>query len=102
MPAFRLLAKFKRLRGTRLDPFGYTAERQAERRLIEDYEATVDELLQGLTPDNHGLAVEIASIPEQIRGYGHVKARHLRDAKTREAELLAAFRNPEPAQTAAE
>ena len=102
MPAFRLLAKLKRLRGTRLDPFGYTAERQAERRLIEDYEATVDELLQGLTPDNHGLAVEIATIPEHIRGYGHVKTRHLRDAKTREAELLAAFRNAEPAQTAAE
>ena len=61
----------------------------------------IDELLAGLTPDNHGLAVEIARIPEQIRGYGHVKQRHLAAAKRREAELLAAFRAPESGLTAA-
>ena len=64
--------------------------------------ATVNELIEGLSQENHGLAVEIASIPERIRGFGHVKARHLRDAKARETTLMAVFRNPEPAQTAAE
>ncbi|MFQ5954279.1 MAG: indolepyruvate ferredoxin oxidoreductase family protein, partial [Kiloniellales bacterium] len=102
MGVFHLLAKLKRLRGTRLDPFALSAERKTERRLIADYEATIAELLQGLDRSNHGLAVEIASIPEHIRGFGHVKARHLADAKTREADLLQAFRSPEPAQTAAE
>ena len=99
--AFRLLAKLKGLRGTRFDPFGYTAERREERRLIGEYEAIVEELLVGLNPDNHGLAVEIASIPEQIRGYGHVKEEHLAKARTRQAELLAAWRAPlAPAEAA--
>ena len=62
----------------------------------------VEELLGGLSLDNHELAVEIARVPEQIRGYGHVKARHLRAAKAREAELLAAFRAPATRLTAAE
>ena len=73
-------------------PVRLPAERRIERELIGAYERVVEELLSGLTLDNHRLAVEIASIPEQIRGYGHVKARHLRVAKAREAELLAAFR----------
>ena len=99
--AFRLLAKLKGLRGTRFDLFGYTAERREERRLIGEYEAIVEELLVGLNPDNHGLAVEIASIPEQIRGYGHVKEEHLAKARTRQAELLAAWRAPlAPAEAA--
>ena len=62
----------------------------------------MENLLSGLDQDNHGLAVELASIPEQIRGYGHVKEAHLKDAKVREAQLLEAWRNPEVAQTAAE
>jgi indolepyruvate ferredoxin oxidoreductase len=92
MPAFRILAKLKRLRGTALDVFGYTEERKTERRLIVDYEATIAELLEHLDGENRKLAVEIASVPEHIRGFGHVKRRHLDEAKKKEAGLLAAFR----------
>ncbi|MFO1036627.1 MAG: indolepyruvate ferredoxin oxidoreductase family protein [Geminicoccaceae bacterium] len=89
---FRLLARLKRLRGTAFDPFGYTAERRTERRLIDEYATLMDEILAGLTADNHGTAVELASIPEEIRGFGPVKDRHLTHAKAHEAELLQAFR----------
>jgi indolepyruvate ferredoxin oxidoreductase len=94
LTAFKHLARLRRLRGTWLDPFGRAEERRTERQLIADYETVLEELLQGLSPDNHELAVAIAQIPEQIRGYGHVKMRHLAAAKAREAELLAAFRQP--------
>ena len=102
LSAMRWLARLKRLRGTAFDPFGYSVERRAERQLIDTYERVIDELLRGLSLDNHELAVEIAAIPEQIRGYGHVKTRHLRTAKAREAELLAAFRMPAARLSAAE
>ncbi len=102
LTAMGWLARLKRLRGTAFDPFGYSAERRTERALIGAYEQVVEELLGGLSLDNHELAVEIARVPEQIRGYGHVKARHLRAAKAREAELLAAFRAPATRLTAAE
>ncbi len=88
LTAFRVLKHFKFLRGTPLDPFGYSAERQTERKLIRDYEATLDEVLGRLNPDNHAIAVGIAAIPEKIRGFGHVKARHLVAAKADEAALL--------------
>jgi indolepyruvate ferredoxin oxidoreductase len=101
MGAFRVLARLKRLRGTPLDLFGMTEERRTERRLIREYEATVEELLERLTRDNHGIAAEIAAIPEHIRGFGHVKHRHLEEAKKKEAELLRAFRAPRPAAKAA-
>jgi indolepyruvate ferredoxin oxidoreductase len=94
LTAFRLLAKLKRLRGTPFDIFGRTEERRMERRLIADYENTIDELLARLTQDNHALAVAIASVPDQVRGFGHVKMRNLRDAKARESALLAQFRAP--------
>jgi len=100
--AFRLLAKFKGLRGTPFDPFGHTAERKRERQLIGEYEALIEELVAGLGHGNHALAVELAAVPEQIRGYGHVKTAHLEDAKAREAQLLEAWRNPEAARSAAE
>ena len=64
MRGFRLLAKLKGLRGTALDIFGRTEERRCERALIVEYAATVEELLRKLTPANHALAVEIASVPE--------------------------------------
>ena len=92
MTAFRMLAKMKGLRGTAFDVFGKTAERRTERQLIIDYEALIDELLPRLAAHNHAIAVELASIPEHIRGYGHVKERHLKTAKAREAELVAAYR----------
>jgi indolepyruvate ferredoxin oxidoreductase len=101
MGAFRILAKLRRLRGTPFDPFGMTEERRTERRLIGEYEAIVIELLDRLDRGNHKLAVDIASIPDRIRGYGHVKRRHLNEAKRREAELLAAFRAHRPAAKAA-
>ncbi|RFF45486.1 indolepyruvate ferredoxin oxidoreductase family protein [Xanthomonas campestris] len=92
--AFKLLARLKFLRGGKLDVFGYTAERRGERQLIADYLATVNTLLQRLDNDNVGLAAQIASIPEHIRGYGHVKDAHLHEAKARETALLAQWRNP--------
>ncbi|HEV8261606.1 MAG TPA: indolepyruvate ferredoxin oxidoreductase family protein [Burkholderiales bacterium] len=90
--AFAILARLKGLRGSRLDPFGHTAERRMERRLIDEYEALVRELVDGLAPGNHALAVEIARLPERIRGFGHVKQRSVAKAKEREARLLADFR----------
>jgi indolepyruvate ferredoxin oxidoreductase len=95
--AMRTLAKLKGLRGTALDVFGYSAERRTERALIDQYRKQVEELLEGLTPQRLDLACEIAAIPEFIRGYGHVKDRHLKDAKAREAELVDAGRNPDKA-----
>ena len=92
MHAFGLLAKLKFLRGSALDPFGYTAERRTERQLVHDYEALLDELIARLSPDNHHLAVGLAAIPEKIRGFGPVKMRHLVAAKANEAALLDQFR----------
>jgi indolepyruvate ferredoxin oxidoreductase len=92
MGAFRLLAKLKRLRGTAFDPFGRTHERRTERQLIADYEAIVTELIGRLTAQNLPLAQAIAAIPEKIRGFGHVKERHLAAAKAEEAALLERFR----------
>ena len=92
--AFRLLAKLKGLRGGPLDVFGYTEERRTERGLIDDYERTIGGLLETLDAGNAALAAEIASIPEHIRGYGHVKHAHLEKAKAREADLLREWQNP--------
>ncbi len=94
MTAFSALSKFKGLRGTAFDIFGYSDERKMERQLIADYEKTLEELLGKVSSDNYDVAVDIASIPEFIRGYGHVKHKHFVEAKKREAELLERFRNP--------
>ena len=102
MPMFRLLASLKRLRGTRLDIFGYTAERRRERRLIGEYEATVETLLASLDQNNHALAVQIAALPETMRGFGHIKDKNIETAKEREASLLAAYRSPALQSAAAE
>jgi indolepyruvate ferredoxin oxidoreductase len=100
MGVFRLLAGLKFLRGTALDPFGRSAERRRERALIERYRQTIEELMPKLTANNHALAVEIASIPEQIRGYGHVKERHLMAAEKTWSELMDAYRAGRAAPTA--
>ncbi|HEX3858074.1 MAG TPA: DUF6537 domain-containing protein, partial [Pseudolabrys sp.] len=89
--AFGVLAKFKFLRGTPLDPFGYTGERRAERQSVADYQSLLTELSERLGPGNHALAVQLASIPEKIRGYGHVKDRHRIAAKAEEAALREQF-----------
>jgi indolepyruvate ferredoxin oxidoreductase len=90
--AFGLLARLRRLRGTALDPFGRTAERRTERRLIGEFETLLGELAAGLTPESYDVAVELAALPQRIRGFGHVKEANLARAKAREAELLAALR----------
>ena len=93
MPAFRRAGASSNSCAARaLDLFGYSAERKTERKLIADYEAMLDEVLAKLTPDNHALAVGLAVIPEKIRGFGHVKLRHLAAAKADEAALLEQFR----------
>jgi indolepyruvate ferredoxin oxidoreductase len=94
MQGFKLLASLKKLRGTAFDVFGRTEERKRERALIDEYCKTIENVLSTLSPANYALAVDIASIPECIRGYGHVKERHLKDAKTKEAELIAKWRAP--------
>ncbi len=86
-----LLAPLKFLRGTAFDPFGRTQERRMERQLIKDYMATVSSLLETLSAANLDLAVEIAEVPEHIRGFGHVKERYLKEAKSREATLISAY-----------
>jgi len=92
MGMFRVLAKLKGLRGTAFDIFGRTEERRMERALIGEYEQTVATLLAGLTRDKLSLAVEIASLPETIRGYGHIKARNAAAARSKRDELLARYR----------
>ncbi|HEX2545781.1 MAG TPA: indolepyruvate ferredoxin oxidoreductase family protein [Ramlibacter sp.] len=98
---FRLLAKLKGLRGTALDVFGRTEERRTERALTEEYRRTVEELLAGLQPGNHALAVDIAGLPEKIRGYGHVKARNLAAVRPQWEALLAQWRGANPQRRAA-
>jgi indolepyruvate ferredoxin oxidoreductase len=90
---FKLLAWLRPLRGTALDIFGYSQERRMERRLIADYEALIGELSASLSPENHALTIEIASLPAKIRGFGHIKARNVESAKACEAELLALLRS---------
>ena len=102
-PVFRMLAKFKFLRGTVFDPFGHTTERKIERSLVREYEALLEEIFVKLTPENHHLAVGLAAIPDKIRGFGHVKLRHLKTAKADESALLEQFRaSPTPLLKAAE
>jgi len=101
-PVLGALARLKRLRGTALDPFGYTKERKLERRLIDDYQERIRGVLGRLTPANHALAVEIAEIPDAIRGYGHVKARSIAKAQEAEAALLARFARDDALAPAAE
>jgi indolepyruvate ferredoxin oxidoreductase len=72
-PLFKLLAGAKKLRGSRLDPFGYTEERKMERQLIDDYRQLLQGLLDQLDPGNLRRAIELASLPAKVRGFGHVK-----------------------------
>ena len=102
MNAFRLLAKLKVLRGTTFDIFGKTEERKTERKLIEQYFGLVDIVLSNLNNENHQTALELLSLPEQIRGYGHVKEKAIEMVKSKEIHLLERFNNPELNRTAAE
>ena len=103
LPVFRTLAKLRRLRGTRFDIFGRSEERRLERQLIGDYETRVDEILVRLSPGNHAIAVEIAALPLEIRGFGHVKQASFAQVREKEAALLTRFRSaPSPHALAAE
>jgi indolepyruvate ferredoxin oxidoreductase len=91
--AFKLLAKLKGLRGTAFDVFGYAKERKLERELIRDYETLVTEMLATLSPKNQRTAVELASLPERIRGFGHVKERNIAALAPEREKLLRQFRH---------
>jgi indolepyruvate ferredoxin oxidoreductase len=101
LPVFKVLAAFRGLRGTPLDLFGYTEERRLERSLIAEYEATIETLLAGLTPQNHATAVQVASLPEEIRGFGHIKRKSIEVAARKRDELLASFGAPARQKAAA-
>jgi indolepyruvate ferredoxin oxidoreductase len=90
--AFRVLARLKFLRGTDFDPFGRSAERRGERALIEAYRASLEEVISALDAGNHARALEIARLPEQIRGFGHVKERHLAKVRPQWDALMAQWR----------
>ncbi len=93
-PAFKGLVPMRRLRGTRLDPFGYAHVRRVERELVEDYVAVVDRLCDRLTTTNHGVAVQIARLPDMVRGYEEVKLANVRNYRDQQAELLAHLDGP--------
>ncbi|MFM8576709.1 MAG: indolepyruvate ferredoxin oxidoreductase family protein, partial [Limnohabitans sp.] len=86
---FRVLRHLKFLRGTALDLFGRTEERRTERALIQEYKSAIDTVLAGLKADNHAQALEMARIPEKIKGYGHVKERNLRAVRQQWSDLMA-------------
>lgn len=94
LPAFRVLAKLKGLRGTPLDVFGHTDERRDERRLIADYIALVNEFCATLDAERLPVVLQLASLPDDIRGFGHVKARNVAAAERKRERLLDAYRMP--------
>jgi len=100
LPVFGVLRHGKFLRGTRLDPFGRSEERRAERALIAEYEPLLDELLATLSPANAALALELATLPERIKGFGHVKERSMRETALLRAALLTPYRAPRTALAA--
>jgi indolepyruvate ferredoxin oxidoreductase len=101
MVLFKALNRLKALRGSPLDIFGYTQERRTERALIKEYEQSVERLLENLSAQNHAAAVQIASLPEEIRGFGHIKMRNLAAARKKREELEARFAQSLKAQRAA-
>jgi indolepyruvate ferredoxin oxidoreductase len=101
MTAFKTLARMKGLRGTPLDVFGRNAERRQERALIDEYLALIQEFDGGLTDRNLAVAIELASLPQDIRGFGHVKDRNLQAAQARRTELLDSYRSAAPLERVA-
>ena len=91
LTSFRFLAKLKGLRGTAFDVFGRTAERQMERNLIADYTNSMTQVLQGLTTRNISIALEIARIPDGIKGFGHVKDKNVAAARVHWDGLMQQF-----------
>lgn len=95
LPAFRLLAKLKGLRGSHWDIFGYTAERKMERHLVEEYRALIVSLLPDIQVGNYDAALALAKLPQDMRGFGHVKEKNVKKAQQRQQTLLAQFRGQE-------
>jgi len=93
--AFGLMKKFKGLRGGGLDFFGKTEERRHERQMIDEYIKELDGICAALSPANHAPAVALASVPDEVRGYGHVKEKSVAEAKTLREQRAHAFRNPQ-------
>ena len=91
LPAMRLLAKAKGLRGTPFDVFGWTGERRIERALVIDYESMIEALVPRLSSENLALAIQIAGVPDRIRGYGHIKLASIAAARAGWKELCARF-----------
>jgi indolepyruvate ferredoxin oxidoreductase len=91
LTGFKWLARFKGLRGSFFDVFGRTRERQEERALVVEYRTCIEDILINLAPQNLALAVEIARIPELIKGYGHVKDRNLTAARNKWHSLVQEF-----------
>jgi indolepyruvate ferredoxin oxidoreductase len=89
LKVFKYLAKLKFLRGTIFDIFSYSAERRLEQHLILDFETTLAKVMALLTPKNHAVACQIVTLPQSIRGFGHVKLRNLEAARKEEAKLWA-------------
>ena len=89
LPLLRLLARLKFPRGGALDVFARSEDRKLDRSLLADYERTIDAVLAALRPDTHAVAVELAALPEAVRGYGHIRRRHAEHAALRKAELTA-------------
>jgi indolepyruvate ferredoxin oxidoreductase len=100
MRAFKLLAAMKGLRGSWLDPFSRTVERQWERQLLADYEDLLGTICGNLSADNHAIAVQLAAYPDKIRGFGHVRQAQAGPALAERDRLLEAFLRNEPAQLA--
>ena len=99
--AMAVLARFKWLRGTAFDPFGRLEERKMERQLIEQYEQNIQVIITHLSGETHRIAIELASYPEHIRGYGYVKRRHVDEAQIKIDQLTAAIRQVESSAHAA-
>jgi len=97
VPAFMLLYRMRRLRGTRLDPFGHAKVRRTERALIAEYESLVDEALSLLTPENHDTALELLELPDVIRGYEEIKLRNVVLYRKRADAILKRLRAGKPA-----
>jgi indolepyruvate ferredoxin oxidoreductase len=102
MKALKLAAGLRRFRGTAFDPFSRTEERKMERRLIDDYEAAMDEVCATLDHDGYPLAQRIAEYPEKIKGYGHIKEANVAAAETARVQLLETYRAPKEKASAAE
>jgi len=102
LKAFGGLSRLKGLRGTAFDIFGYTQERRAERRMIEDYIAVITDILPLAQGKDKAIALQIAELPDMVRGYGHVKEKNMANYEARKAELLQRLKHPAPETVAAE